>query len=389
MGVSSTDSSAAAWAESTLAAAEAYAIDHNDAVLDRPRDPEPPPAGPTPVDGVDSPPPDNPAGQTGRAAGQNTPGGAASTGTGSTSTAGSNGASGSGTAEGTPVALSPSEAADLTAAGLVVTPVGDGTYVIDTGTIENISIVAPPEPPPPSIVILPDYNGGDTNAAAPNDSTAPTPAEERPPLPQEPGLEPSPIQLDDLLLLGGVVRHGVEALLKLGGKLLVKEAGEKIVKEGVEAAGKKAGQALGKEGVEAAGTKATSSATGTAVTEGASGSGKAATSAGGAAVSEGAGVAATAGVPKPVVENPKLSNLVEDLYKGAKTENPIGTGSTADAIRHEAATGEPVGGKWHTQKGEEYARALEKWLQKNPDASESDRSAAQAILDDLHDALGD
>jgi hypothetical protein len=36
MGVNSVDSSAAAWAESTIAAAEAYAADHNDAVLDRP-----------------------------------------------------------------------------------------------------------------------------------------------------------------------------------------------------------------------------------------------------------------------------------------------------------------------------------------------------------------
>jgi Flp pilus assembly pilin Flp len=92
--------------------------------------------------------------------------------------------------------------------------------------------------------------------------------------------------------------------------------------------------------------------------------------------------------PKPSVTDPKLSNLVNDLYKGAKTKNPVGSGSTADAIRQETATGQPVGGKFHTQKGQEYARALENWLAKNPSASAADRSAAQSILDDLRNALG-
>ncbi|WP_027671350.1 hypothetical protein [Rheinheimera baltica] len=96
----------------------------------------------------------------------------------------------------------------------------------------------------------------------------------------------------------------------------------------------------------------------------------------------------TRGVPKPTVTDPKLNNLVKDLYKGAETKKPIGTGSTADAIRHEALTGNPVGGKFHTAKGEQYANALNKWLKKNPNASPSDRSAAQAILNDINNALG-
>jgi hypothetical protein len=94
------------------------------------------------------------------------------------------------------------------------------------------------------------------------------------------------------------------------------------------------------------------------------------------------------GVPRPTVTDPKLGNLVRDLYKGTNTNNPIGTGSTADAIRHELATGQAVGGKFHAQKGAEYARALENWLSKNPSASAADRSAAQAVLDDLRSALG-
>ncbi len=97
---------------------------------------------------------------------------------------------------------------------------------------------------------------------------------------------------------------------------------------------------------------------------------------------------AARGVTPPTVADPKLNDLVNDLYKGAKTKSPIGTGSTADAIRHELATGQAVGGQFHTQKGQEYARALEKWLSKNPGGSAGDRAAAQSILDDLRSALG-
>jgi hypothetical protein len=93
------------------------------------------------------------------------------------------------------------------------------------------------------------------------------------------------------------------------------------------------------------------------------------------------------GVERPVVTDPQLGNLVKDLYKGADTGSPIGTGSTADAIRHELKTGQAVGGKLHSQKGQEYARALEKWLAKNPGASAEDRAAAQAMMDDLRSAL--
>lgn len=93
------------------------------------------------------------------------------------------------------------------------------------------------------------------------------------------------------------------------------------------------------------------------------------------------------GIPKPSVTDPKLNNLVEDLYKGTKTPNQIGMGSTADAIRNELKTGQATYGRFHSQKGQEYVRALEKWLQKNPNASAADRAAAQQMLDDLNSAL--
>jgi hypothetical protein len=62
--------------------------------------------------------------------------------------------------------------------------------------------------------------------------------------------------------------------------------------------------------------------------------------------------------------------------------------ATADAIRCERATGNAVGGKFHTQKGREYAQALQNWLGRNTNATASDRSAAQTILNDLQSALG-
>ena len=64
------------------------------------------------------------------------------------------------------------------------------------------------------------------------------------------------------------------------------------------------------------------------------------------------------GVVEPTVSNKKLNHLVGDLYKGAKKKNPIGTGSTADSIRSEVITGQPTYGKFHTEKGQQYVRAL-------------------------------
>ena len=89
----------------------------------------------------------------------------------------------------------------------------------------------------------------------------------------------------------------------------------------------------------------------------------------------------------PKVTNSKLANIVDDLYKGAKTSNPIGSGSTADAIRQEIYTGTPVGGRFHSQKGQQYVNALTSWIRKNPNASANDISTAQLLLNDLTNAL--
>ena len=103
------------------------------------------------------------------------------------------------------------------------------------------------------------------------------------------------------------------------------------------------------------------------------------------------GTAVIEGAPKvglPKVTNPKLSKLVDNLYKGAKGPNPIGTGSTADAVRNELITGLGTHGRFHTQKAQETINGLTNWLRKNPSASHHDRLVAQSLLDDLKAALG-
>ena len=87
---------------------------------------------------------------------------------------------------------------------------------------------------------------------------------------------------------------------------------------------------------------------------------------------------------KPATRDPKLSRLMDEMWRdNAK----IGNGSTAAAVRHELATGKPVGGVFHTQKAQDMIRALEKWLRSNPEATPGDRAAAENVIKDLRDAL--
>ncbi len=91
-----------------------------------------------------------------------------------------------------------------------------------------------------------------------------------------------------------------------------------------------------------------------------------------------------ASMEKPHVEDPRLAGLMDELYRdGAQ----IGSGSTADAVRHELATGGTVGGRTHSQKAEDYSRALERWLDNNPTARAGDRAAAENVLRDMQNAL--
>ncbi len=91
-----------------------------------------------------------------------------------------------------------------------------------------------------------------------------------------------------------------------------------------------------------------------------------------------------ASMEKPNVKDGNLKNIIDDLYRpNAK----VGSGSTADAVRYELATGEKVGGRGHVEKAQTYSKALQDWLNKNPQASSSDRAAAENVLNDMQNAL--
>jgi len=87
---------------------------------------------------------------------------------------------------------------------------------------------------------------------------------------------------------------------------------------------------------------------------------------------------------RPHVQDEALSGLLDDLYRPGAT---VGSGSTAAAVRHEAATGTKIRGRSHTQKAENYSAALQDWLNRNPSAPPGDRAAAENVLRDMQNAL--
>lgn len=97
-------------------------------------------------------------------------------------------------------------------------------------------------------------------------------------------------------------------------------------------------------------------------------------------------VALRAEMEKPYVVDLELQKIVNHLYKPGAS---IGSGSTAAAIRQELATGERVRSKLHSQKGKDTIIALKKWLKNNPTARSGDRAAAENMIKDLRNALGE
>jgi RHS repeat-associated protein len=89
---------------------------------------------------------------------------------------------------------------------------------------------------------------------------------------------------------------------------------------------------------------------------------------------------------KPYVVDPELNKYVNRNYRPNAS---IGRGSTAAAIRYELATGNKVFNKLHLQKGREMINVFEKWLRNNPTARPGDRAAAENIIKDLRNALGE
>lgn len=92
-------------------------------------------------------------------------------------------------------------------------------------------------------------------------------------------------------------------------------------------------------------------------------------------------------LPYPKVVDKKLEDIVNNLYKGTKNPEHIGNGTTMDAIRSEKLTGNPTQGKFHTQSGQDNARALEKWIRDNPGGSLHDKLVAHSLLSELRSVL--
>jgi filamentous hemagglutinin len=89
-------------------------------------------------------------------------------------------------------------------------------------------------------------------------------------------------------------------------------------------------------------------------------------------------------LPKPTVSDPYLQRIVGEHWR---PNAAVASGSTADALRFERATGILLSKAGHTQKAQDTIRGLQDWLRRSPNAIASDQKAAQGIIDDLLDAL--
>ncbi|WP_251941147.1 hypothetical protein [Nocardia sp. CDC159] len=90
---------------------------------------------------------------------------------------------------------------------------------------------------------------------------------------------------------------------------------------------------------------------------------------------------------KPEVKDPKLQNLINNLYKGANSPDRVGDGTTADAVRNELQTLQMTGGRWHLTKAMETQRSLANWLTNKANTDPADRAVAIQELKNLMDAL--
>ena len=81
--------------------------------------------------------------------------------------------------------------------------------------------------------------------------------------------------------------------------------------------------------------------------------------------------------------NQKVKEAVNQIYR---PNAQIGDGGLGDAIRHELATGDLVGGKSHIKKGQERLKNLENIL-KSENLSPDEERMVRDLFDDLQKAL--
>ncbi len=89
---------------------------------------------------------------------------------------------------------------------------------------------------------------------------------------------------------------------------------------------------------------------------------------------------------KPSAHSSKLQNFIDRLYKGQGNPNQIGNGTTMDVIRYELETGNPVEGKFHFQKGQEFMNGINKLIN-NGVLDAHDEAIARAIVENIANAL--
>lgn len=89
---------------------------------------------------------------------------------------------------------------------------------------------------------------------------------------------------------------------------------------------------------------------------------------------------------KPTANSSKLQNFINSLYKGQGNPNQIGNGTTMDSIRYEVETGNPVEGKFHSQKGQEFMNGINKLINSGS-LDAHDEAIARAIVEDIANAL--
>ncbi len=96
---------------------------------------------------------------------------------------------------------------------------------------------------------------------------------------------------------------------------------------------------------------------------------------------------------KPSVTNGRLSNIVNNCFRGAPKGTTIGDGSAFAACSHEVKTGNKVGGRSHIQKIQEVQSGLKKLQSKhsNKDSpvslSSGDLGVVTTLLKACTDAL--
>jgi hypothetical protein len=101
----------------------------------------------------------------------------------------------------------------------------------------------------------------------------------------------------------------------------------------------------------------------------------------GAAVPEQVGLREV--LPAPKVSDARVQNIINNLYSGTSNPRRLGYGTTAEALAHEFATGEQVGGKWHLLKGIESYNGFRNFLEQNPGAPWHDKVVIETLMREL------